>query len=97
MRRSHIDHIAAGYPQDEDKCPVCDAGLMLQRYARQLAEQRIKAEEEWCERSLTDPAARGVLVKEHGGPIDYTIELSSTVPYGEVHVQRLPPRLQFHP
>ena len=58
-----------------------------------LIKEQLKAENEflemWCEKMLTDPEGRGLLVKSYQRPgsyiRDYTCELSHDVPWGSMH------------
>jgi hypothetical protein len=44
--------------------------------------------EEWCEKSLTDPEGRGVLIVWSVYPFMYQIGLSDLVPWAEIHEVR---------
>lgn len=55
-----------------------------------ILSERARILEEWCERSLTDPEGRGVVLI-NDGPSKFYVGLDASVPFGTIHEYKSPP------
>lgn len=64
--------------------PQAELTALVQRLVDARLREYAAALETWCERSLTDPAGRGVLVLDHEDG-SWEMSLDADVPYGCIH------------
>ena len=78
-------------PSDGGDSPELGAAqAALSRYLDFLRAERERVIEEWCERSLTDPEGRGVVIV-NDGPTKFYIGLDASVPFGTIQEYESPP------